>query len=64
MNSSYHEEMRLELVERLNAKRARRFVLNEKIDALMLGLRDLELLRNEVVRQEDAIWDELERKLK
>lgn len=64
MNSSFNDEIRLTLVERLNAKRARRFVLNEKIDATMLGLRDLELLRNEVMRQEDALWDELERKLK
>lgn len=64
MNTSYNEDVRLDLIERLNAKRARRFVLNEKIDATMLALRDLELLRSEVLRQEDRLWDELNRKLK
>lgn len=62
MNTSYQEDIRLDLIQRINAERARRFVLNAKIEEAMRNVRDLELLRNEAVRREDNLVDELGRK--
>lgn len=60
--SAFDEEMKLMLKSRLMAHRARRKILDWKIESSMNNIQKWEMERSEVSDREDKIADEIERR--